>query len=75
MLNQVLKLFSIVPDYDLNIMQPGQGLTEITCRILEGLKTYSCRVQTRRRAGSRRHNNDAGNQPGGVLSAYSCWSR
>lgn len=34
----MLKLFSIVPDYDLNIMQPGQGLTEITCRILEGLK-------------------------------------
>ncbi|MEN0615707.1 UDP-N-acetylglucosamine 2-epimerase (non-hydrolyzing) [Klebsiella indica] len=38
MLDQVLKLFSIVPDYDLNIMQPGQGLTEITCRILEGMK-------------------------------------
>nr|WP_209439257.1 UDP-N-acetylglucosamine 2-epimerase (non-hydrolyzing) [Intestinirhabdus alba] len=38
MLDQVLKLFSIVPDYDLNIMRPGQGLTEITCRILEGLK-------------------------------------
>ncbi|CAA0246071.1 non-hydrolyzing UDP-N-acetylglucosamine 2-epimerase [Klebsiella oxytoca] len=38
MLDQVLKLFSIVPDYDLNIMQPDQGLTEITCRILEGLK-------------------------------------
>ncbi|HDK5945755.1 TPA: UDP-N-acetylglucosamine 2-epimerase (non-hydrolyzing) [Klebsiella pneumoniae] len=38
MLDQVLKLFSIVPDYDLNIMKPGQGLTEITCRILEGLK-------------------------------------
>lgn len=38
MLDQVLKLFSIVPQYDLNIMQPGQGLTEITCRILEGLK-------------------------------------
>lgn len=38
MLDQVLNLFSIVPDYDLNIMQPGQGLTEITCRILEGLK-------------------------------------
>ena len=38
MLDQVLKLFSIVPEYDLNIMQPGQGLTEITCRILEGLK-------------------------------------
>jgi UDP-N-acetylglucosamine 2-epimerase (non-hydrolysing) len=38
MLDQVLKLFSIVPDYDLNIMSPGQGLTEITCRILTGLK-------------------------------------
>lgn len=38
MLDQVLHLFSIVPDYDLNIMQPDQGLTEITCRILEGLK-------------------------------------
>ncbi|WP_048696640.1 non-hydrolyzing UDP-N-acetylglucosamine 2-epimerase [Erwinia piriflorinigrans] len=39
MLDQVLHLFSIVPDYDLNIMQPGQGLTEITSRILAGLKT------------------------------------
>ena len=38
MLDQVLKLFSIVPDYDLNIMRPGQGLTEITCGILLGLK-------------------------------------
>ncbi|WP_071886679.1 non-hydrolyzing UDP-N-acetylglucosamine 2-epimerase [[Enterobacter] lignolyticus] len=38
MLDQVLKLFSIVPDYDLNIMSPGQGLTEITCKILQGLK-------------------------------------
>jgi len=38
MLDQVLHLFSIVPDYDLNIMKPGQRLTEITCRILEGLK-------------------------------------
>ncbi|WES68211.1 UDP-N-acetylglucosamine 2-epimerase (non-hydrolyzing) [Superficieibacter sp. HKU1] len=38
MLDQVLHLFSIIPDYDLNIMSPGQGLTEITCRILQGLK-------------------------------------
>ncbi|WP_392432711.1 non-hydrolyzing UDP-N-acetylglucosamine 2-epimerase [Yersinia sp. HM-2024] len=38
MLDQVLRLFEIQPDYDLNIMKPGQGLTEITCRILEGLK-------------------------------------
>jgi len=38
MLDQVLSLFAITPDYDLDIMKPGQGLTEITCRILEGLK-------------------------------------
>ena len=38
MLDQVLRLFEIQPDYDLNIMKPGQGLTEITCRMLEGLK-------------------------------------
>ncbi len=38
MLDQVLTLFAIQPDFDLNIMKPGQGLTEITCRILEGLK-------------------------------------
>ena len=38
MLDQVLGLFSIVPDYDLNIMKPGQGLTEITTGILSGLK-------------------------------------
>ncbi|MBP6123692.1 MULTISPECIES: non-hydrolyzing UDP-N-acetylglucosamine 2-epimerase [Providencia] len=38
MLDQVLKLFEITPDYDLNIMKPGQDLTDITCRILEGLK-------------------------------------
>ncbi|MGD9426614.1 non-hydrolyzing UDP-N-acetylglucosamine 2-epimerase [Pantoea sp. NSTU24] len=38
MLDQVLRLFRLQPDYDLNIMRPEQGLTEITCRILEGMK-------------------------------------
>jgi UDP-N-acetylglucosamine 2-epimerase (non-hydrolysing) len=38
MLDQVLKLFDIRPDYDLNIMKQGQGLTEITCAVLSGLK-------------------------------------
>ena len=38
MLDQVLRLFSIVPDYDLNIMRPEQGLTEITASVLAGLK-------------------------------------
>ncbi|MET4694127.1 UDP-N-acetylglucosamine 2-epimerase (non-hydrolyzing) [Endozoicomonas sp. NE40] len=34
MLDQVLSLFEIEPDYDLDIMQPGQTLTEITSTIL-----------------------------------------
>ncbi len=38
MLDQVLRLFDITPDYDLNIMKPGQGLTEITAAVLAGLK-------------------------------------
>jgi len=37
MLDQVLELFEIVPDHDLNIMQPGQSLEEITSRALMGL--------------------------------------
>lgn len=38
MLDQVLRLFGIAPDYDLNVMKPGQGLTEITAAVLAGLK-------------------------------------
>ncbi|MFN8344729.1 MAG: UDP-N-acetylglucosamine 2-epimerase (non-hydrolyzing) [Spirosomataceae bacterium] len=38
MLDQVLELFEITPDFDLNIMQPGQDLTDITCRILPALR-------------------------------------
>lgn len=38
MLDQVLRLFGIEPDYDLNVMKPGQGLTEITGAVLFGLK-------------------------------------
>ncbi|MFI8667204.1 non-hydrolyzing UDP-N-acetylglucosamine 2-epimerase [Qipengyuania sp. NPDC077410] len=38
MLDQVLKLFEILPDYDLDLMKPSQGLFEITTRVLTGLK-------------------------------------
>lgn len=38
MLDQVLALFELVPDHDLNIMQPGQSLLELTARILTGLE-------------------------------------
>ena len=39
MLDQVLGLFAITPDFDLNIMKPGQDLTDVTTAILQGLKT------------------------------------
>ncbi|MGR5299799.1 MULTISPECIES: non-hydrolyzing UDP-N-acetylglucosamine 2-epimerase [Vibrio] len=38
MLDQVLSLFEIKPDYDLNIMKPGQSLYDVTSNILTGLK-------------------------------------
>ncbi|MCX7098899.1 MAG: UDP-N-acetylglucosamine 2-epimerase (non-hydrolyzing) [Methylococcales bacterium] len=38
MLDQVLELFAITPDFDLNIMQPNQDLYDITCNILQGMK-------------------------------------
>lgn len=38
MLDQVLALFSLVPDYDLDLMQPGQDLYDITSRALLGLR-------------------------------------
>lgn len=38
MLDQVLNLFDIEPDYDLNIFSPGQSLTQVTTRALEGLE-------------------------------------
>ncbi|MBR0448942.1 MAG: UDP-N-acetylglucosamine 2-epimerase (non-hydrolyzing), partial [Peptococcaceae bacterium] len=38
MLDQVLQLFDIVPDYDLNLMKHGQTLTTITSGVLAGLE-------------------------------------
>jgi len=38
MLDQVLDLFDIQPDYDLNIMKPGQDLSDITSRILINIR-------------------------------------
>lgn len=38
MLDQVLGLFGIEPDFDLNIMKAGQDLTDVTVAILQGLK-------------------------------------
>lgn len=39
MLDQVLNLFDIVPDFDLNLMQPGQTLYDVTANILVGMQS------------------------------------
>ena len=38
MLDQVLDLFEIIPDYDLNIMKQGQDLYDVTARVLTGMR-------------------------------------
>jgi len=38
MLDQVLELFDIIPEYDLNLMKPGQDLYDITSNVLLGMK-------------------------------------
>ena len=45
MLDQVLRLFDIIPDYDLNIMKPNQDLYDITSRILLGMRDVLKEVQ------------------------------
>lgn len=45
MLDQVLSLFQIVPDYDLNIMKVGQDLYDISSRVLMGMRDILRKVQ------------------------------
>ena len=45
MLDQVLHIFEIVPDYDLNIMKQGQDLYDVTARVLLGMRDVLKRVQ------------------------------
>ncbi len=39
LLDQVLQLFDITPDFDLDLMRPGQTLTQLTCNILQGMES------------------------------------
>lgn len=45
MLDQVLQIFDIKPDYDLNIMKQGQDLYDITARVLTGMREVLKEVQ------------------------------
>ncbi|MFV0484959.1 MAG: non-hydrolyzing UDP-N-acetylglucosamine 2-epimerase [Candidatus Saccharimonadales bacterium] len=45
MLDQVLEIFKITPDYDLNVMQPNQTLSTITSNVLTGIEGVIKEVQ------------------------------
>ena len=45
MLDQVLQIFDITPDYDLNIMKQGQDLYDVTARVLTGMRDVLKAVQ------------------------------
>lgn len=45
MLDQVLHIFEITPDYDLNIMKQGQDLYDVTTRVLNGMRAVLKEVQ------------------------------
>ena len=45
MLDQVLHIFDISPDYDLNIMRQGQDLYDITSRVLLGMRTIFMEIK------------------------------
>ena len=45
MLDQVLEIFDITPDYDLNIMKQGQELYDVTARVLTGMRDVLKEVQ------------------------------
>ncbi|MBV9303539.1 MAG: UDP-N-acetylglucosamine 2-epimerase (non-hydrolyzing) [Acidobacteriaceae bacterium] len=45
MLDQVLAAFEVIPDYDLDLMRPGQTLTGLTARVLAGLEPVLLRVK------------------------------
>ena len=45
MLDQVLKIFEVSPDYDLNIMKQGQDLYDVTARVLTGMRDVLKEVQ------------------------------
>ena len=45
MLDQVLKIFGVTPDYDLNIMKQGQDLYDVTARVLTGMRDVFARYR------------------------------
>jgi hypothetical protein len=72
MLDQVLRLFEITPEHDLDVMKPGQDLYDITSNILLGLRPVLAQAERPDLgAGAWRHHHHPGDHAGGLLRAHS----
>ena len=69
MLDPILRLFDLRPDYDLDIMSHGQQLTDVTNGVLEGMRSVLRRGPAGPRAGPGRYDYGLGNSLGGILRA------
>ena len=74
MLDQVLNIFEVKPDYDLNIMKQGQDLYDVTARVLTGMRDVFKECKPDVVFGSWRYNNINSGSTCSILSADSCWS-
>ena len=68
MLDQVLEIFGITPDYDLNLMTPDQDLFDVTIRVLSGLKD----ILQQERPDLVLIHGDTSTTLAGALAAYYC---
>ena len=71
MLDQVLDFFDIKPNYDLDLMKPGQNLYGLTATIIESLKPILEEFISRLCICPRRYNNNYG----GFYSKFLLWSK
>jgi len=58
MLDQVLEIFTIQPDYDLDVMKDRQTLAQITASVLTGMEESHEKRKARYRASTRRYHNN-----------------
>lgn len=73
MLDQVLKYFEIIPDYDLSIMKENKTLFNITANILINIKKYLI-AKNRIYFSSWRHHNSICICTSGFLFRNTCWA-
>ena|SRR5437588_12403217 len=75
MLDQVLKLFEINPDFDLNIKEPGPTALSVKRNTLHHSRSRAPTSETRLPPGSGRYHNRPGSVACGLLPRIAVWTR